>query len=181
MKEKDILKRAGSLTFAILLMTGTGWPALAQSDEIESHYSPAENLEHIDVGLIDSAEHEIDFAAYALTDWPVIEAFPRAADRGVEIKIYLDNSQLKKPSQPFQDLAETPTVSIRIKRESAFMQLKSYEIDRRLLRTGSANFSASGLKRQDNDLIIVRDAKAVEAFKRDFESTFEHGAILALP
>ena len=27
------------------------------------HYAPAENLEHIDVELIDSARHEIDFAA----------------------------------------------------------------------------------------------------------------------
>ena len=32
------------------------------------HYAPAENLEHIDVALIDRAEHEIDLAAYVLTD-----------------------------------------------------------------------------------------------------------------
>jgi hypothetical protein len=30
--------------------------------------------------------------------------------------------------------------------------VKSYQIDGRTLRTGAANFSASGLKRQDNDL-----------------------------
>jgi hypothetical protein len=34
------------------------------------------------------------------------------------------------------------------------MHLESYQIDGRLLRTGAANFSASGLKRQDNDLIV---------------------------
>jgi hypothetical protein len=34
------------------------------------HYAPAENLEHIDVVLIDRAKHEIDMAAYVLTDWP---------------------------------------------------------------------------------------------------------------
>jgi hypothetical protein len=28
------------------------------------HYAPAENLEHVDVALIDRAEHEIDMAAY---------------------------------------------------------------------------------------------------------------------
>jgi hypothetical protein len=28
------------------------------------HYAPAENLEHLDVALIDRAEHEIDMAAY---------------------------------------------------------------------------------------------------------------------
>lgn len=27
------------------------------------HYAPTENLEHIDVGLIDGDEHEIDLAA----------------------------------------------------------------------------------------------------------------------
>jgi hypothetical protein len=38
------------------------------------HYSPIENLEHVDVALIDRAEHEIDMAAYVLTDWPILQA-----------------------------------------------------------------------------------------------------------
>jgi DNA-binding XRE family transcriptional regulator len=37
------------------------------------HYAPIENLEHID------PEHEIDMAAYVLTDWPVMQALTRAA------------------------------------------------------------------------------------------------------
>ena len=55
------------------------------------HYAPAENLEHIDVELIDTARHEIEFAAYVLTDWPVMQALTRAADRGVRVRIYLDS------------------------------------------------------------------------------------------
>ena len=40
---------------------------------------------------------------------------------------------------------ETPGVEIRIKHKtSAPMHLKTYQIDGRLLRTGAANFSASG-------------------------------------
>jgi phosphatidylserine/phosphatidylglycerophosphate/cardiolipin synthase-like enzyme len=58
------------------------------------HYAPAENLEHIDVTLIGSAKDEIDFAAYVLTDWPIMQALTRAADRGVRVRIYLDGSQL---------------------------------------------------------------------------------------
>jgi phosphatidylserine/phosphatidylglycerophosphate/cardiolipin synthase-like enzyme len=46
------------------------------------------------VALIDRAEHEIDLAAYVLTDWPVMEALTRAADRGVKVRIYLDGTQL---------------------------------------------------------------------------------------
>jgi hypothetical protein len=41
-------------------------------------------------------------------------------------------------------------MDIRTKHKPAApMHLKSYQIDGRLLRTGAANFSASGLKRQD--------------------------------
>jgi phosphatidylserine/phosphatidylglycerophosphate/cardiolipin synthase-like enzyme len=121
------------------------------------HYAPAENLEHIDVALIDAAKREIDLAAYVLTDWPVMQALTRAADRGVKVRIYLDGTQLaeREPARVFQDLAVTPGIEIRTKRDQgAPMHLKSYEIDGRLLRTGGANFSASGLKRQDNDLIV---------------------------
>jgi phosphatidylserine/phosphatidylglycerophosphate/cardiolipin synthase-like enzyme len=122
------------------------------------HYAPGENLEHIDVDLIDRAQHEIDMAAYVLTDWPVMQALTRAADRGVHIRIYLDGTQLaeRERAKVFNDLAETPGVEIRIKHETnAPMHLKSYQIDGRFLRTGAANFSASGLKRQDNDLIVI--------------------------
>jgi phosphatidylserine/phosphatidylglycerophosphate/cardiolipin synthase-like enzyme len=68
-------------------------PSLADPAPI-IHYAPAENLEHIDIELIDRAKHEIDFAAYVLTDWPVIQALTRAADRGVKVRIYLDGTQL---------------------------------------------------------------------------------------
>jgi phosphatidylserine/phosphatidylglycerophosphate/cardiolipin synthase-like enzyme len=143
---------------------------LCQSIHAETsvHYAPAENLEHIDVELIDSAEHEIDFAAYVLTDWPVMQAVIRAADRGVKVRIYLDGTQLagREPAKVFHDLAETPGVEIRVKcSRGAPMHLKSYQIDGHLLRTGAANYSASGLKRQDNDLIIIKDAQAAAKFK----------------
>jgi phosphatidylserine/phosphatidylglycerophosphate/cardiolipin synthase-like enzyme len=74
------------------------------------HYASGENLEHVDVALIDGAQHEIDMAAYVLTDWPILQALTRAVDRGVAIRIYLDGTQLadREPAKVFFDLAETP-------------------------------------------------------------------------
>ena len=145
--------------------------------------------EHIDATLIDSARVEIDIAAYVLTDWPVMsagralrQALTRAADRGVKVRIYLDGKQLaeREPAKVFNDLAETPGVEIRVKRKnSAPMHLKSYQIDGRLLRTGGANFSASGLKRQDNDLIVIESAGAAASFKHIFEARYASGEGLA--
>jgi len=45
-------------------------------------------------------------------------------------------------------------------------------IDGRLLRTGAANFSASGHKRQNNDSIVIESAEAAVAFKRAFDARF---------
>jgi phosphatidylserine/phosphatidylglycerophosphate/cardiolipin synthase-like enzyme len=93
--------------------------ALSRADPAPTvHYAPAENLEHIDVSLIDTAKHKIDFAAYILTDWPVMQALKRAADRGVKVRIYLDGTQFaeREPTKVFQELAQTPGVEIRVKR-----------------------------------------------------------------
>ena len=59
------------------------------------------------------------------------------------------------------------------------MHLKCYLIDGRLLRTGAANFSASGLKRQDNDLIVIESAGAAASFKRNFDARFASGEALS--
>ena len=123
--------------------------------------------------LIDRAEHEIDLVAYVLTDWPVMQALTRAADRGVKVRIYLDGTGLaeREPSKVFHDLAETPCGrrpdQAQSRRANAPQELP---IDGRLLRTGAANFSASGLKRQDNDLIVIESAEAAAAFKRVFDA-----------
>jgi phosphatidylserine/phosphatidylglycerophosphate/cardiolipin synthase-like enzyme len=59
------------------------------------------------------------------------------------------------------------------------MHLKSYQIDGKLPRTGAANFSASGLKRQDNDLIVIESAGAAASFKRNFDARFATGEALS--
>ena len=72
----------------------------------------------------------------------------------------MDPACRARAREGFPDLAETPGVEIRIKHKARDpMHLKSYQIDGKLLRTGAANFSASGLKRQDNDLIAIEGAE----------------------
>ena len=98
------------------------------------------------------------------------------------MRIYLDAAQLaeREPAKPFRDLAETPSVDIRTKRDHGNpMHLKSYQIDGRLLRTGAANFSASGLKRQDNDLIVIESPEASRVFTRAFKARYASGELLS--
>ena len=67
-------------SIAALLFLASLAPGLADPAPV-IHYAPGENLEHVDVALIDRAEHEIDMAAYVLPDWPVMQALTRPADK----------------------------------------------------------------------------------------------------
>jgi hypothetical protein len=71
------------------------------------------------------------------------------------VRIYLDGTQLAERDQSKVFHLLTRRASKSAQSASALMHLKSYQNDGRLLRTGAANFSASGLKRQDNDHIAV--------------------------
>ena len=149
--------------------------AAAQAATVDIHYAPEENLEAIDVGLIESAGETLDMAAYVLSDAAVIEALGDAADRGVAVRIYLDRSEYAGHADALTGLLAKPGVSARIKPAGALMHLKAYAIDGRRLRTGSGNFSHSGLSRQDNDLIVTDDSRAVMIFEHDFERIFSGG------
>jgi phosphatidylserine/phosphatidylglycerophosphate/cardiolipin synthase-like enzyme len=149
--------------------------AVAQAATIEIHYAPSENLEAIDVALLEEAGVSIDMAAYVLTDDSVIEALGDAADRGVAVRLYLDRSEFGSHSDKVADLLAKPGVEARVKPSGVLMHMKAYAVDGARLRTGSGNFSRSGLSQQDNDLLVTDDEAAVRRFERDFGGIFAQG------
>lgn len=154
------------VVFLILVLLAAG--AARAESTVEIHFSPVENLEKIDVGLITRATTTIDMAAYVLSDWAVIDALKAAQQRGVALRILLDASQ----NHAYDKLIDL-TDAIRVKRSNVFMHLKSYTVDGKLLRAGAANFSASGLKHQDNELLILTDPAVVRSFGARFEDMWQ--------
>jgi phosphatidylserine/phosphatidylglycerophosphate/cardiolipin synthase-like enzyme len=137
------------------------------------HYAPRENLESIDAREIGRAQLSIDMAAYVLSDPQVVNALIDAAERGVVIRLYFDRSQFAEHGPTRGGLIEAllahPNVAARVKGEGVLMHLKAYAVDGEVLRTGSGNFSRSGLASQDNDLVFITDQATVDAFETNFE------------
>lgn len=145
----------------------------AVGSQPEIHYAPRENLESVDGRAIGRAELSIDMAAYVLSNSRIIEALTAAAERGVLIRLYLDRSQFAEHGPTRGGVIETllahPNVAARVKGEGVLMHLKAYSVDGTILRTGSGNFSRSGLASQDNDAIFITDTAVVDAFEGNFE------------
>lgn len=146
--------------------------ALPAAGETRLHYAPRENLEHIDLALLNGARETIDFAGYIVTDRPVIDALNAAKARGVSVRLLLDHTQRHDLERLAPVLSEA-----RKKPGGPIMHLKAYLVDGRTFRTGSANFTASGLKQQNNDLLVIDDVHVAETFAHEFERVWSSGVV----
>ena len=152
----------------------------AATARVRIFYAPRDNLGMVDRAVIASAARSIDFTGYVLTDRAIAQALTDAARRGVRIRVYLDPDQpaLKNPRafSAFWEMVRQSGISTRIKTGGGdLMHLKAYHVDARILRTGSANFSVSGSRYQDNDLLLIEGSDAVAQFVREFEYMWKRG------
>lgn len=155
-------------------------PAFQNCNQLEIHYSPEENLEQIDADLLASAEGEVELTAYSFTDRRIVKVLEERASKGVTIRIYSDHASTKEELSRARgeeagilELARTPNIEVRVKRSSTPAHMKAYEVDGRVLRTGSSNFSASAEKRQDNDLLLLRNPASIGQYRAKFKEMWE--------
>ena len=109
---------------------------------------------------------------YSFTDREIAEELANLARKGVRVRVYRDRTQFQEEGRSEGVTATSillaAGVEVRVKGARDLMHLKSYAIDGRLLRTGSANWSPTGLKRQDNDVRHESSPEAAEQFEEKF-------------
>lgn len=163
------------MALAALTLAPTPRPAGLLAEEptyagVRVLYGPDDGLGSIDARLIGEARESIDLAAYVLTDRSLAAALGRAATRGVKVRVYLDGEEMGRGASPIEEIAGARNLEVRRKgRSRELMHLKSYQVDGRVLRSGSANFSVSGAVYQDNDLIVIESPRAAARFREAFE------------
>jgi phosphatidylserine/phosphatidylglycerophosphate/cardiolipin synthase-like enzyme len=144
-------------------------------------YTNPSSVIALDVAALETATKTIDFAAYSLTEPTIVAAVLASATRGVTVRLYLDRSELEAeargnpalPTMALRTLLNVPGITIKVKRSIILMHLKSYLIDARTLRDGSANFSPLGECEQDNSIVFTDDAASIGLFASKFESMWD--------
>ena len=195
------------LLTSLVIATGVAWFAYSHSDRLlpprtgplhlpvgarlseEYHFSPGENLERLDRDHLLQAEHSVDAAMYAFTDLSFAAILRDLSDRGVTVRLYRDRSQYeaeelkaRRFGQPSSSrlLIGAANVHIRVKQasEQNLMHLKTVCIDGRILRDGSANWSPSGEKSQDNNARFTSNPREIQRFQQVFEEMWKRSGNL---
>jgi phosphatidylserine/phosphatidylglycerophosphate/cardiolipin synthase-like enzyme len=143
------------------------------------HFSPAENLEQLNLGALASATQSIDLSMYAFTDLRLARELIGRARHGVVVRIYRDGEQFEEERERSSRYGWVTTtalfrgqlnIHVRVKPPSRwFIQyLKAYCVDERLLRDGSANFSRAGEEWEDDSAYFQRGPGVCSRFEEEF-------------
>ena len=120
----------------------------------------------------DEARHQIDAALYDLNLWTIRNALIRAHDRGVIVRIVVEEDSTNR--QEIQELisAGIPVVS---DQAEGLMHNKFMIIDQSEVWTGSMNMTVNGAYRHLNNLIRIRSTLVAENYTVEFEEMFLDG------
>jgi phosphatidylserine/phosphatidylglycerophosphate/cardiolipin synthase-like enzyme len=143
---------------------------------LTQRYTNPIDVSQADAAAISAATATIDFAAYTLTHAGIITALIQRAQAGVKIRLYFDRTELEAEARgdatlshsPLGPLLTTVNVETKVKESSILMHLKSYLVDGKMLRDGSANFSPMGEASQDNSMLLTDDQPMCSQFEAKF-------------
>ena len=113
-------------------------------------FSPEEDCAALAVDAIDRAESQILANAYALTIGSgIVEALVRAKHRGVDVKLIADRTTPCERGSGIEPLVHAG-VPIWIDRGVRIAHVKAMTIDRKVVLTGSMNWTASAARNSDD-------------------------------
>ena len=121
------------------------------------------------VEAIDGARLSVDVAAYSLSLNSVRNALIRAHDRGVNVRVVMESTNMDGSDPQLMIKAGIPIIG---DNRDGLMHDKFMIIDRSEVWMGSMNFTDSGTYDDNNNMMRIRSSKMAENYTKEFEEMF---------
>ncbi len=169
-------KKQIKINFILILIVGLLFTfSFNALTETEVYFSLYNDPELIIIKNIDDSNEFINIAMYTFTDIEIAQAIIRAKDRGVDVKIYLDRSQVNaKYSKSRYFVSAGIEEGIRISSNNYIMHNKFAVIDNEIVITGSYNWTASAGERNDENLLVIDNKKIIEKYQNQFNNLWNN-------
>lgn len=130
------------------------------------YFSPDGECEAQVLYWIDQANSTIHVMIFSFTLDSVSNALIEAHQRGVEVKVVFERSQISKYSE-YSTLANAG-IQVRNDTNSRFMHNKVMIVDGIYVLTGSFNWSASAQESNDENLVVIKDSGYAQIYEEKF-------------
>jgi len=153
------------LAFLIIVLSIT--ISISTLAKTEVYFSLSDNPQKEIIKNINRAQASINIAMYIFTDREIALPLIKARERGVKVRLYLDQDQVDYQYSQSRFLVQKG-IKARISTNNYIMHNKFAIIDNRLLLTGSYNWTFSANNRNDENLMIIDDPELIEIFQNQF-------------
>ncbi|MBI5043863.1 MAG: phospholipase D family protein [Nitrospirae bacterium] len=185
MNKKQALTIISSFIAAILLIAAIKYRSYTtyktysfkniDSNSIKIHFCPEDRCENAVVSAIEGAKKSISVAMYSFTNRDIAYALSDAAKKGLDVKVYLNSDQRDEKYSKAQFLKKKG-IAVKFHDHDGLMHNKFAVIDDNIIITGSFNWTASADKRNDENLLLINNKEAAEAYKKKFDRLWAGGA-----
>lgn len=138
------------------------------------YFSPDGECEAKVIEWIEKANYTLHILIYSFTLDSISDALIDAKDRGIEIKIVFEKSQISKYSEYWK--LRNAGVSVRNDTNSKSMHHKVMIVDNAVVLSGSFNWSQNGQDNNNENLVIVRDEEVALSYSAEFLNVWEVSA-----
>lgn len=137
-------------------------------------FSPNGGCQEAIIQEIPKAKNTIDIAMYYLTSREIAQELIKAKEKGVTIRIFLDQSQENSKYSKSRYLSKRG-IEIRFYVGAGLMHNKFAVIDNKVLITGSFNWTATAERDNQENLLIIRDRDLIKQYSDRFEFLWKSG------
>ncbi len=167
------------IIFSIFVLT-----KISVAREIYVYFTPSYEALDAIIDEINSSEKSIDIAVYDFTSRPIARALVRAKNKGVKIRVILDRSA-NGPGNKYTKYSflKENGISVRFAAphiawdREGLMHNKFAVIDKSVVITGSANWTASAFKINDENVLIIDRLDIANVYEKEFNYLWKRSTI----
>jgi phosphatidylserine/phosphatidylglycerophosphate/cardiolipin synthase-like enzyme len=166
-----IISGCGSTSKSGLTQTTTQPSSVVKQVGDEYYFSQAsQHPEKALIDVINSTKQTLDIAIYSLTHPDIVSAIKEAQKRGVAVRIISDKTQSAgKTQDEALKLLGSAGIPMKVNKHNGLMHLKVTIADKKVVTTGSYNYSQAASTSNDEVLMVMHDEAAAKAFTDQFE------------
>lgn len=164
---KTLLLALLIISFLLSFCTAYGETVTLSKTVMRVLFSPRDDCAREIVASIDRAERYVYVAMYFFTSRPIAQAIVRARERGVDVKVCLDDEQPHYEYTKSRFL-ESNNINVRYVGGSGIMHNKFCIIDDVVTITGSYNWTARADLENDENVLIIESGEITRIFKAQF-------------
>ena len=139
----------------------------------EAVFFPGESHENKVVNMIRTCKYSLDICIFTMTNDKLFEAVEECWNANIDVRIITDDECVK---QKGSDVYKLASIGVPVKTDSNaqyHMHHKFVVVDKRVLITGSFNWTVQAVKNNNENVIMIQNKELVDKYVQEFDSLWK--------